>query len=90
MAAHRKPAYSTLERRLAAFAADNQRLREHIAELEKPAPVFVALKIAAYDARVEIEWARRRILRGEVIGKKLGGRWVADPSSLIACASLHR
>jgi hypothetical protein len=93
----RRPSYAQLTRTVAELVREKKisdrlamvaqhetpALRARLAELEapKPAPMVVLKKFGAH---ITVECARRAIVRGEVIGrKKIGGKWHADPTSLM-------
>src|SRR3954447_11611538 len=68
------------------LTSDNERLRA-----ERPAPEWVALKVAAADCGVTYETARGWCAAGSVQARRIGGRWLVSQISMAARARVfHR
>jgi hypothetical protein len=75
---------AALQTRLADSLALNAVLAARVAELELPEEPWVALKPAAYECKLQTETARVWCVRGHVIAKQDGHRWLTKLSSLMA------
>jgi hypothetical protein len=73
-----------LRTRLAESLALNAALAARVAELELPEEPWMALKPAAYECKLQTETARVWCVRGQVIAKQDGHRWLTKVSSLMA------
>jgi hypothetical protein len=80
-AARRQPSRSELERIIANLRADNARLLAQQSS-SPPAPLKIALKLAAYNADLDPERLRRWCVAGIVRSEKIGGQWFVDKSDL--------
>lgn len=50
---------------------------------------MIPASAAALEARLSSEQLRRRILRGEIRGELVAGRWIVDASSLATWIDRH-
>lgn len=59
-----------------------QTARERVTELSKGTEE-ITLPQAAYLLRKDYQWVRNRILRGELTGRQVAGRWLVDLDSAL-------
>lgn len=71
-----------LERQRNEFAQTIESLRQTVNDGDPPN--FIPLKAAAGRTRYSVETVRQWVVRGIVIGKRVGGRWLVELGSLEA------